>query len=410
MFHEPGSRAALTSRQALLFVDDEPRVLQGLERMLRPLRHEWGMTFVGGGVEALTALGTAGYDVLITDIRMPGMNGVELMERVRDHHPHVIRMALSGHAERGVVVRAVGLAHQFLSKPCEPELLKDTLAQALRLRTLLESATLAALLSRVSGVRSVPTLYAELTAEMQSSSPSVANVAAIVASDPGMTAKVLQLINSAYFGLRAHVSDPVRAVQLLGLETVRSLALSMQVFSQFENTTRRTSFSHLWQHSVRVARLARELARRMGLDQPSIDEAFTAGLLHDVGKLVLSDAVPECEARLTSAEDDCAGADRLAAERHAFGANHADVGAYVFGLWGLPYGLIDAVRWHHRPADSGSERPTALTAVHLANVFDHVGVPHGQPSSGLDDSYLAALGLTDAIPGWQAFALTLTAA
>jgi putative nucleotidyltransferase with HDIG domain len=308
------------------------------------------------------------------------------------------------------VIRAVGLAHQFLSKPCDADMLKETLAQALRLRTLLESATLTALLSRVSGVRSVPALYAQLTAEMQSSSPSVANVAAIVASDPGMTAKVLQLINSAYFGLRAHVSDPFRAVQLLGLETVRSLALSMQVFSQFENSTRRLSVTQTWQHSVRVARLARELARRMGLDQRSIDEAFTAGLLHDVGKLVLSEAVPDCERRLASAEDDCAAVDRLIAEHHAFGANHAEIGAYVFALWGLPYGLIEAVRWHHRPAEPGLGRPAALTAVHIANVLDHVAVPGGQPSSGLDDSYLAALGLTDAIAGWQAFALTLAAA
>jgi CheY-like chemotaxis protein len=173
------------------------------------------MTFVVGGREALSALEARHYDVLITDLRMPAMNGVELLLQVLEHYPHVIRMALSGHAERETVVRAVGLAHQFLSKPCDADLFKLKLAQALRLRTLLDSPTLTSLLSRVSSVRTVPALYAQLTAEMQSASPSTTNVATIVARDPGMTAKVLQLINSAYFGLRAHVSDPVRAVQLL---------------------------------------------------------------------------------------------------------------------------------------------------------------------------------------------------
>jgi putative nucleotidyltransferase with HDIG domain len=406
----PDATCAVAPQKSVLFVDDEQRILQGLERMLRPLRSEWAMTFVSGGAEALAALDRQKFDVLVTDMRMPGMNGAELMERVLERHPQVIRIALSGHAEREVVVRAVRLAHQYLAKPCDSDLLKEKLAQALRLRTLLESPTLKSILSGMSGLRTVPSLYAELMAEMLSPSPSVSRVAGIVASDPGMTAKVLQLINSAYFGMRAYVSDSARAVQLLGLETIKSLALSVQVFSHFEQGRGRANPAATWQHSMRVARISRELARRMGLDERGINEAFTAGLLHDVGKMVLMESMTDYDERMAAGRRDAPDADTVTIEHDVFGATHAEVGSYLFGLWGLPYGIVEAVAWHHRPSQSGMNGRAALTALHVANAIDHATFPEAQLSAPADDSYLASLGLQDALPGWTAHAADMATA
>jgi putative nucleotidyltransferase with HDIG domain len=407
--HQPAT-ADTNIRKSVLFVDDEERILQGLERMLRPFRHEWSMTFVGGGAEALTAMEHQHFDVLVTDMRMPGMNGVELMQHVLERHPHVIRIALSGHAERDVVVRAVRLAHQYLSKPCEANLLKERLTQALRLRTLMQSPTLQSVLCGVSGLRTVPSLYVEMMAEMQAPNPSVARVAAVIANDPGMTAKVLQLINSAYFGLRAYVCDPERAVQLLGLDTVKSLVLSVQVFSHFEKSGRGANPAQMWQHSMRVARLAKELARRMNLDDRGVHEAFTAGLLHDVGKMVLMEAIPEYEGRLSAVWRATPDADLLTVERQAFGASHAEVGSYLFGLWGLPYGIVEAIAGHHRPSDSNVPGCCPLTALYAANVLDHAAFPETQLSAAPDDSYLVSLGLQDAIRRWTPLAVEMAAA
>jgi putative nucleotidyltransferase with HDIG domain len=399
-------QAAAHKGKSVLFVDDEPKVLQALERMLRPLRHEWTMAFAASGREALETLERSSIDVLVTDMRMPGMNGVELMQQVLERHPHVIRIALSGHAEREVVVRAVRLAHQYLSKPCEADLLRERLSQAMRLRTLLQNPTLQSILSRVSALRSVPALIVQMTAEMQLPNPSVAKVADIVASDPGMTAKVLQLINSAYFGLRAHVSDPVRAVQLLGLETIKSLVLSAQVYSQF-GTKQIADPGVLWQHSMRTAKIAREVARRIGLGERGVNDAFTAGLLHDVGKLILAEAMPNYGEVLDQAATE--GVETATAERQAFGASHAEVGSYLFGLWGLPYGIVEAIAWHHRPSQSGMPDKCPLTALHAANSIDHAAHP-AQVQSHVDDVYLESLGLADSYTEWKTHVLERMAA
>jgi HD-like signal output (HDOD) protein len=389
--------------QAVLFVDDEPKVLQGLERMLRPLRHEWTMHFAGSGEEALRVLGQQRIDILVTDMRMPHMNGVELMQQVVDRHPAVIRMALSGHAERDVVIKAVHLAHQYLSKPCDGDLIKDKLGQAVRLRRLMACPRLQSMLASVTSLRTVPAIYAEITAELQSSNPSVARVAEIVARDPAITAKVLQLINSAYFGLRAYVSDPARAVQLLGLETVRALVLSTHVYGQFEQPGV-TNPAELWQHSIRTARAAKTIARRLKLAEREANEAFAAGLLHDVGKLVLAETMPSYGDVTHAAVAD--GISLAEAERHVFGTTHAEVAAYLFGLWGLSYGIVEAIAWHHAPSEAGTLVPSPLTAVHAANVIDHTLAGHQGAASGVDAPYLAALGLADDFSGWSADVLT----
>jgi HD-like signal output (HDOD) protein len=391
-----------SERKAVLFVDDDKNVLDGLERMLRPLRRDWTMAFVNSGNEALEALERCSYDVLVTDMRMPGMNGVELMEQVLNRYPRVIRIALSGNAERDAVVRAVRFAHQYLAKPCEPALLKEKLAQAFRLRKTMENRRLQAILSSVSSLRTVPALYLQLMAETQVPEPSMARVGEIVASDPAMTAKVLQLINSAYFGLRAEISDPARAVQLLGLETIKSLVLSAQVYSQFDGPGAANP-AELWHHGLRTARIARDIARHIRLDERQQHEAFTAGLLHDVGKLVFSEAIPGYAAVVADALE--RGEDMSAAEETAFGASHAEVGSYLFGLWGLPFGIVEAVAWHHRPAASGVGERSPLVAVHAANIIDHLAsaVPHA--AAAPDEDYLASLGLGGAFADWKTYAL-----
>lgn len=389
---------AVTHSYSAVFVDDDINVLRGLERLLRPLRTAWTMHFVTSGVAALDVLDATPTDVLVTDMRMPGMSGVELMEEVLQRHPGVVRIALSGRAERDTVIRAAHLAHQYLSKPCEPDLLKDRLVQAVRLRRLLQDVKLQAIVSKVSTLRSLPTLYVQLMAEMQVPDPSIARIAAIVAEDPGLTAKVLQVINSAYFGLRAHVADPEVAVRLLGFETIKALALSADLHAQL--TRRRSAAAALlWHHCTRTGRTARRVAGLLGLPERQSAEAFTAGLLHDVGKLVLSEAVDTYDVVIAEGRQE--GLDDSTVELRAFGATHAQVGAYLLGLWGLPYGIVEAIAWHHVPSSSGIPGPCALTAVHIADVLDHGADPSDVGGPALDDAYVSSLGLDGRVHCWK---------
>jgi len=222
----------MPNKKRVLFVDDEPRILDGLKRMLRHMRDEWEMSFVESGEAALKVLESARFDVVVSDMRMPGMDGAELLTRVMERYPQIVRIVLSGHADKEMILKTVRPAHQYLSKPCDPEKLRSTVARASALRGLLADELLKQLVSQMSTLPSAPSLYNEVMNELRSGEGSVQRVGEIVSKDVGMTAKILQVVNSAFFGVPRHVESPAQAVSLLGLETIKALALSAQVFSQ----------------------------------------------------------------------------------------------------------------------------------------------------------------------------------
>jgi putative nucleotidyltransferase with HDIG domain len=220
--------------------------------------------------------------------------------------------------------------------------------------------------------------------------------------DPAMTAKLLQLVNSAFFGIARKISNPVEAVQLLGINTVRSLALSIHAFSCFDHAKMpELSIDRIWTHCLVVGNLARKIAQIEELELGTVDEAFISGLLHDLGKLMLAVNMPEryvaslALARKNNIPD-------LDAEREIFGATHADVGAYLLGLWGLPVPIVEAVALHHLPRQNVEKTFTPLTAVHVANVIDQErSVVDGERRSQFDLEYLADLGLEARLPEWR---------
>ncbi len=387
----------------ILFVDDEPKVLQGLQRMLRPMRHEWEMSFAENGGQALEVLHEKPFDVIVSDMRMPGMDGAELLKRVMEQFPQMVRIILSGQSEQEMILRAMRCTHQFLSKPCDPELLKATVSRAFALRDLLADETLKQLVLRIQSLPSLPSIYVELTQALQSPDTSIKSIAEIVSRDVAMTAKILQLVNSAFFGLREPVSSPAQATSLLGLETIRALALSVQVFSQFDQAILPDfSLSALWSHSLNVGRLSKEICKSASRDRKMCDEALVAGLMHDTGKLVLAGNLPKQYAEaLTLARQERIALEQ--AEQSVFGAGHSSVGAYLLGLWGMPDSTVEAVAFHHQPSQCLSQSFSVLTAVHVANSLDHeqsAGADAALPSP-LEEDYLARLGLTEGLSSWR---------
>src|SRR5579872_4509989 len=203
----------------ILFVDDEPKVLDGLKRMLYTFRRDWEMVFVTSGQEALTQLSSSNFDVVITDVRMPEMNGIELLAEVRERHPQVVRMVLSGAADQELTISSVTVAHQYLAKPCEATRLRETVDRALNLRVMLEDPALQKVVSRIHSLPSIPTVYRQLMEAVQSPDTTPKEIGGIVAQDVAMTAKVLQLVNSSFFGTTRQITRPTEAVIYLGTST-----------------------------------------------------------------------------------------------------------------------------------------------------------------------------------------------
>jgi HD-like signal output (HDOD) protein len=389
----------------ILFVDDDRYLLEGLRDALRPHRRRWSMTFVGSGDEALELLAAEPQDVVISDLRMPGMDGATLLARVRETTPAAVRIVLSGQAELRMVARAAGVAHRLLAKPCEIDDLTRVIERSCALQEITARVEMNRRLAGASALPSVPRLYLQLTDLLESEDGTADDAAAIVERDIAMTAKVLQLSNSAYFGRRNPVTSVRDAVAYLGLEALRALALSAETFRQFPVSAPIPGFDleEFERHSTRVAQLARQLCEHKAAG----DESFAAGLLHDVGLLVIA-AQDRDELEQAIAASLNEGRPLHEVERDRHGVTHAEVGAHLLALWGLPHGVTEAVAHHHeRPAPDASFDTVLATyiAACLITELESSTRPEGpRPSDGVDTEWLEGSRWEPQLERWRELA------
>lgn len=385
----------------ILFVDDEPNILDGLKRMLRSQRRAWEMAFVGSGDEALEAMATAPFDVVVSDMKMPGMHGVTLLSQLQKHYPRTVRIILSGHADLEASMRSVDVAHQFLTKPCEAEVLKSVVERACNLEALLRSTTLQDILGGIRELPVLPKVYRALTEALAEPEVDLGRIGQIVEQDYAIAAKVLQLVNSSFFGLRREITNLRQATTYLGIDTIRALVLSFEVFREF-NTTPVEGFSA--EREQRHAFLTARIARRLVDDKRVAEQAFLAAMLHDLGKLLMAAYLPgefekALQARVASAQP-C-----HMAEESLLGVSHAEIGAYLLGLWGMPYAVVEAVANHHHPARvEGQFGFGVLGAVHIADVLAREQREKMAYTLTLDDVFVQSLGVADRLEGWKAIA------
>lgn len=396
----------MDKKMRILFVDDQPEILSGLRRMLHGLRREWSMDFVESGEEALALMAETPFDVIVSDMRMPGMDGSQLLTESMNRHPEIVRIVLSGQADQESVLRSVTPAHQYLSKPCDAKILKSTIARACALRETLNQESLVRLVSQVTTLPSLPHVYTELLKQLQSEDTSVKSIAELIAQDVSMTAKLMQMVNSSFFGLPRRVESPSHAAALLGLDVLKPLVLSAGIFSHFsENGLPGYSADALVEHSLAVSRLAEAIAKCHSDNKELAEDALLGGLLHDIGQLLLVEYVKEPYGKTLELSRKKA-IPLCDAELECLGANHADVGAYLIGLWGIADPIVEAVAFHHQPAKCEAEGFSPLTAVHVANILVNETQSPGDIaySLNLDVDYLEHCGVSDQLPKWREIA------
>lgn len=383
----------------VLFVDDERILLDGIRRMLWSKEEIWAMDFVSSGEDALELLEKKHYDVVVSDMRMPEMDGIELLNAIKERHPDTIRIILSGYSEKDMILRSVGVAHQYLSKPFSAAGIEETIARALSVKGVLSNKQLQTLISKIETLPSLPELYRRLMDEISRDDPDNQVVSKIIQMDIAMTAKILQIINSAFFGLRRSITDVPDAVKMLGTDTVKSLALSVGVFSQLKVSREFAGeLNQIWQHSMDVALAAKAISTHEG--SAMTDEAFTVGFLHDVGTLVMMLNLPGLYQevnRLTEEE----GIVRTVAENAIYGTEHGAIGAYLLGLWGLPWNMIEAVAFYAEPGKHSYRSFRPLTALHVAHVLcENKEDSLDEIMSKLDTDYLRKIGAIGNVPDW----------
>ncbi|HMD84415.1 MAG TPA: response regulator [Terriglobia bacterium] len=389
----------------VLFVDDEPRFYEGLQRLLRPQRHEWEMAFAPSGHAALALMEASPFDVIVSDMRMPGMDGAALLARVREEYPQVVRIVLSSHTELSTALRVVPVAHQFLAKPCDAEMLRVAIERACHLKALLHDDSIRRTVGGLGELPSVPRTYHALTLALADPDVSIQKIAEIIELDVGISAKILQLVNSAFFGIARSITNIQNAVGYLGINTLKSLVLSVEVFRVFAPKEPLEGFS--LENLQRHARLTAYIAARLPLPNHLVDFAMVAGMLHDVGKLIMAWKLPARFKKLLveAREEPCP---LYKAEEREYGFSHAEIGAYLLGLWGLPYAVVEAVALHHAPNRVPHQSFDAPTAVYIANLLTQE-LNSSSPSPGenglqSNEEDLVSLGVQKDIPNWRAMA------
>jgi len=376
-------------KKRILFVDDEVNILRSMQRMLRDMREQWDMVFVESGAAALEELAKERFDVIVTDVRMPNMTGLELLDRVMKEYPGLVRIIISGHFDQDAALGSVRLAHQSMHKPCQQEEIKNTIQRAFVLQDELAGDEIKSIAARMERLPSLPTLYNKIIQVLNSPDASMKKIGEIISMDIAMTAKVLQIVNSAYFGLRRHISTPTEAVVYMGLEQIKALVLSLHIFSHAEIVGFSEVFlKDLWEHSFLTGLFARSIAQARSDDKALVDSAFTAGILHDVGKIVFASNYTQAYGDVVKiAKQEHRFFSEI--ERERFRVTHTEIGAYLLSIWGLPDQIVEAVMFHHSPNLCVDDRFCALTAVHIANYFSSRKVFAGQGiRSVLDMKYI----------------------
>ncbi len=356
----------------ILFVDDDRNILDGLENTLRKERQRWNMAFALGGDAALAELQTAAYDVIVTDMRMPGMEGVTLLQKIKHAYPLIARIVLSGHADQDALIQTLEVAHQVLSKPCETDVLRGVVERLCDLQQMLPDENLRTVAGQCSALPSSAKAYRDLAGVSCRARPEVGDFAKIVMTDPAMAVKVLQIVNSAYFSPAQPVISIAHAVTYLGAELMQALVSSAKIFVIGRpDPCNELSLEKLQAHLLVVP----ELSRRF-LDDPKCgDEAFAAALVRDIGRIVTT--------RTRVAE-----------------VTAPQLGSYLLGLWGLPRALVEVVRRHLRPGVESTDK-TGLSLDVLAAVHAATALVNGGP---LDLEFLERVGCSNRLAQWRLMA------
>jgi HD-like signal output (HDOD) protein/CheY-like chemotaxis protein len=379
-----GTTAALPTK-SILFVDDDLDVLGGLRNLLRARRREWEMVFVNSGDEAVALLNTRSFDVVVSDMRMPKMDGATLLQIVKERAPSAIRIILTGQTELDAAMKTVSVAHQFLAKPCQADQLQQVVRRACDLSNLLNSDQLRSLVGGIDRLPSPPQTYVELGALLATPNASLEDVARVIEKDVAMCAKILQLVNSAFFGVPRRIINVLEAATYLGTLMIRNLALSMGAFASFESHDRgiAAASESLRCHSILTA----QVARAMFKDKRKAEDAFMAGMLHGIGHLIA----------LTYLDADAAPAVRPAV-----------LGAYLLGLWGIPYPVVEAVAYHDQPDQFDHAEFDLPDAVYLAHslVGETAPAPDIDPIEPhrIDIEHLQRVGISPVqVAAWRNF-------
>lgn len=392
----------------ILFVDDDENVISGLRRQLRPYRDQWQVFFAYSGPEALKLMRQQSIDLIVTDMMMPDMRGDELLQQVSKDYPSIVRMILSGYADEEALKSGLEVAHQYLSKPCSSEMIREAISQVFKIQPCVNNPKIAESLGDVAHLPSLPKIYHELDAAIANESTTIPQLAEIFSRDMVLSSKLLQLVNSPFFGLYRTVSSITEAINMIGIKKLVNLLITVHIKNAFpvSDPNLLLTMELLWLDSMKVSELARLISiseNQLG-DRP--DQAYLGGLLHNMGLLIfLSRSGSKFSSLMHQVTVTDTPIDQL--ETEIFGCSRSEAAAYILSLWKIPSRIIESILLQYNPIETGYDGINALTAVHVAAALLKPSVMDGHErlfEINLDNNYLQRINKLNRVPHWQILA------
>lgn len=398
----------MVNKKNILFVDDNEHIISGIQRQLRPYREQWTLFFATSGAQALDLMAQQPIDLIVSDMLMPLMRGDELLTKVSEMYPGTVRMILSGYADEENLKRGLEVAHQYLSKPCSPETLREVISQIFKIQACVSSQRIIDGIGNPNNLPSLPKVYQELTTAIADENTTTQDIAKIFSHDMVLSAKLLQLVNSPYFGLNRVISNLPEAINLIGIKKLNNLVLSVHIKNAFpvKIPEMERYMQYIWQDAGRTAELARQIALSEDQQEDRPDQAYLGGLLHNLGLLIfLSRGGNQLKELMEQIKNTDISLDEL--ELTHFGFTRSEAAAYLLSLWKIPPRIIESILLQNTPNDTDYDGVNALTAVHVAACLLKPSVIEGYDrlfDRTLDMTYLQRINKIEQLKNWQALA------
>ncbi|MDP1724993.1 MAG: HDOD domain-containing protein [Alphaproteobacteria bacterium] len=353
----------------ILIVDNQPKVYQGLKRVLWTQKPDWDLFYAENGQKALELIDEQKFDVIVSDIKMPVMNGSELLNHVYTKHPDIIRIVLSGQCDQDSAFKLVSTTHLFLAKPCDHKTFTDFIERAMKNKLILNNPDIIKIINGIQNIPSMPYTYLKLNHILEQKNVNVNTIVDIISNDVALAAKILQMVNSAFFSLNWRVTNLNQAIHVLGIDTLKMLVLSYGLIQKFEvKQIGKFSTDILWQENINVAFLAKELAIKSNESEDIVEEVFVSSLLLKIGILLLAqNYYLKFEEALKLAIE--TSSILIDVEKDLYACSHAEIGAYLLSIWGLPSEIVETVALHMNPRCEDSKTSNILKYAHYASSF-----------------------------------------
>jgi HD-like signal output (HDOD) protein len=387
-------------KRRIYIVDDQPQVLETAMALVTAVMPEAVVAGFGDPFKALEAIKANPPDLILSDQRMPGMQGSRLLEEARIAAPGTLRIMMSGHVSLDKLT-SITSAHQYVAKPFDVAQLKKMLERTFAARDRVQDKQLQTVVTSLRSLPSLPQVHHVLLTELENNNGASSVIGHTVARDAGLSAKVLQLANSPLFGRDYVVSSPVEAVLCLGTSMIAAIVLAQTLFKHYHASSHpEFSLERVWSHSWKTAALAQCYCREQGLPRQTQEEVFLAGLLHETGRLILMDNFPDqyqaaCDAARKSHSP-------LESRLHeVFQAAPCEIAAYLLDLWGMPDSVVAAVSVLEKPEKEKTSKFTAASALYIADqLASRETPPDPFPAVEWNAAYLRSIACSEDIRQW----------